>query len=162
MTKFYFQILILLSIFFSISETYADNTNALFSFTTNELYIPKVIIDNKDYYRVKMKFQNNVFLLSEIINIPSPKELLVKIEKGMTRHEVLNILGIPDKIKNYEKKSIAFCSEPTIDIGKIYEQWEYGVDSTMQGPSGMVVWFAEIDDSSKWLVIDTSDGFVCF
>jgi len=83
------------------------------------------------------------------------------VQNGVSRQEVIKILGIPPGIKNLEIKSSPFCSEPLLDVGSLYEQWEYGVDSSSQGPSGYVVWFSKSNTPSEWKTVGKGKGYSC-
>jgi hypothetical protein len=136
-----------------------------FSFATKELNIPAVVVDNNKLYTVKMNLINNennlMFVLAQATELPLFEQRFETIEDNMSRQQVINLLGIPEKIKNLEIKAGAFCSEPSLDVGSSFEQWEYSVDSTSQGPSGYVVWFSKVDNTSEWKVVGKINGFSC-
>jgi len=83
------------------------------------------------------------------------------IQNGISRQAVIKRLGVPQGIKNLEIKSSPFCSEPLLDVGSPYEQWEYGVDSSSQGPSGYVIWFSKSDTPSEWKTVGKANGYSC-
>jgi hypothetical protein len=160
MIKIFFKVTIL---FFIFTCTSSANESS-FSFATKELNIPRVIVDENKYYAIKMTLTDEkefVFSLAEANELPSFEERFETIQNNMSRPEVLNILGVPQKIQNLEKKELEFCSEPSIESGTAYEQFEYAIDSNSDGASGFVVWFAKVDNTAEWKVIDKIKGFSC-
>jgi len=83
------------------------------------------------------------------------------VQNDISRQETIKILGVPQRIRNLEIKSRSFCSEPLLDVGSMYEQWEYGVDSSSQGPSGYVVWFSKSDTPSEWKTVGKGKSYTC-
>jgi len=83
------------------------------------------------------------------------------IQNDMSRQEVTEVLGIPQKIKNLEIKSGPYCSEPALNVGSFYEQWEYDVDSSSQLSSGYVIWFSESNTRLEWKTVGKVNGYSC-
>ncbi len=158
------KILVKVTILFVLIVNYVNAGEPEFSFETNELDIPVVMVDGIPY-SVKMHLiddeQGLTFTVTEANNLPSFEERFESLQNGMTRQEVIEILGVPQNIKNLEIKVGAFCSEPTLEVGSVYEQWEYGVDRSSQAPSGFVVWFSEVDNPSEWEIVGKLKGFSC-
>ena len=159
------NIFIKTSVLFFILICTAKASESNFSFETKELNIPVVVVDNDRLYTVKMTQINDdsnlMFVLSEGTELPLFKERFETIVDNMSRQEVVDLLGMPEKIKNLEKKAGEFCNEPALDVGISFEQWEYGVDSSLQGPSGFVVWFSKVDNTTEWKVVGEINGFGC-
>lgn len=91
----------------------------------------------------------------------SVSENFEMVVNGMSHQEVLNLLGTADNTETLETNEMPYCSEPLLEPGILYEQWEYGVDHSSQAPSGFVVWFAQTDESSAWKVVGKVNGFSC-
>lgn len=161
MIKFFLKTLVLFFMLICISRASEPN----FSFATKELNIPVVVVDNNKAYTVKMNLisdENNLtFVLDQATELPLFVERFRAIEDSMSKQQVIRLLGIPEKIKNLEIKAGAFCSEPSLTVGTSFEQWEYSVDSTSQSPSGYVVWFSKVDNTSEWKVVGKINGFTC-
>lgn len=136
-----------------------------YSSMTKELLIPVVNVDNTTSYSVKMTLANNseqlLFSLDEAVVLPAFEDRFVNVENGMTRQAVVDLLGMPGKIKNLQITTSPFCDQPSLNLGSYYEQWEYNVDPTLQAPSGFVVWFASVDGSSEWSVVGKIKGYAC-
>lgn len=153
------------SILFFMLICVSKASESSFSFVTKELNIPAVVVDNNKLYTVKMNLINDennlMFVLAQATELPLFEQRFETVVDNMSRQQVINLLGIPEKIKNLEIKAGAFCSEPSLDVGTSYEQWEYSVDSASQGPSGFVVWFSKVDNTSEWKVVGKINGFSC-
>ena len=145
------------------SFIYAANPD--YSINSGELHIPYLDVDNNSSYSVKMIIKNvgNLeFAVTELTRLAPFEDRFNSIQNLANRIEVLNALGFPEKIFNLVIKKLPFCSQPTsLNVGAMYEQWEYKVDSTSQGPSGFVVWFAGVSGSPTWTVVGKIKGYSC-
>jgi len=157
------QILVKVTILFALVN-YVNAGEPEFSFHTKELVIPVVNVDGIAY-SVKMHLIDNddrlIFTVTEADILPPFEQRFESVQNGMTRQQVMEILGLPQKIKNLEIKAGAYCSEPKLELGSAYEQWEYGVDTSSQAPSGFVVWFSEVDKPAEWELVGKLQGFSC-
>jgi len=138
-----------------------------FSFETGELNIPTVIVDGETLYNIKMQLMNSengmIFSLVEAISQPSFEDGFGEIENNMSKSEVKRFLGMPQNIDfNLDVRGLAYCSQPPLEVGSIYESWRYFVDRTVDESSGFVVWFAKVDGvSEEMVVVGKVDGFGC-
>ncbi len=151
----------------SIAPATDSNMGSNFSFETGELDVPAVIVDGDTLYDVKLRLINTengmIFSLVEAVGLPSFEERFGAIENNMSKKEVKKILGMPQDMRfNLEIKVGAFCSEPQLALGSVYEEWRYFVDPQSQGPSGFVVWFAKVEGGSEEsVVVGYTKGFSC-
>jgi hypothetical protein len=88
------------------------------------------------------------------------EERFYTVQNGISRQEVIKILGVPQRIKNLKIQSTPFCIQVLLDVGSLYEQWEYGVDSSSQGSSGYVIWFSKSNTPSEWKTVGKGKGMV--
>ncbi len=111
------------------------------------------IISPTGIFELKGKNETNKFTAFE--------ERFDTIKNDLSRQKVIEILGFPEKIKNLDIKSSSFCSEPSLEVGDIYEQWEYEVDSSSQSPRGYVIWFSKSNIPSDWKTVGKVNGYSC-
>lgn len=136
-----------------------------YSLSSGELDIPLLQVDDSSVYAVKLRLIDASameFALSEAVKLPAFEARFDLVQNGLTRGDVVSILGMPQSVSNLQVEELPLCSEPpSLSPGTMYEQWEYGVDSTSQAPSGYVVWFAATTDPRHWRSVGKVEGYSC-
>lgn len=136
-----------------------------YSLSSGELDIPQLQVDDGSTYAVTLRLidaSTMDFALIEAMKLPAFEARFGLVQNGLTRGDVVGILGMPESVSNLTVEDLPVCSEPpSLSAGTMYEQWEYGVDSTSQGPSGYVVWFAATTDPRRWRTVGKVEGYSC-
>ncbi|MDY6981487.1 MAG: hypothetical protein SV422_00215, partial [Pseudomonadota bacterium] len=101
------------------------------------------------------------FAVSDLVKLPPFAARFDLIQNEESRGQVLARLGLPDAVSNLGVEELPRCDEPLLEPGTPYEQWEYGVDSNAQGPTGFVVWFAATTDPRHWRTVGKVEGYSC-